>query len=77
MTAQAKSRVATAPLHGVLPASDLARAERFYSETLGLELEKMPEAAGFMVRAGGDSSVFVYETGATAGTATHALFQVD
>lgn len=47
------SRLATATLAAVLPATDLARAERFYTEMLGLRIEKMPEAArGFMVHAG-------------------------
>ena len=77
MATTAKSRVATAPLHAVLPAADLARAERFYSETLGLDIEKVPDAGGFMVSAGDGCSMFVYETSATAGTATQAMFQVD
>jgi catechol 2,3-dioxygenase-like lactoylglutathione lyase family enzyme len=76
MATTAKSRVATAPLHAVLPATDLARAERFYTETLGLEIEKDPDAGGFMVHAGDGCSMFVYETSATAGTATQAMFQV-
>jgi catechol 2,3-dioxygenase-like lactoylglutathione lyase family enzyme len=55
----------------------LARAERFYTETLGLEIGRVPEAGGFMVQAGDGCSMFVYETSAGAGTATQAMFQVD
>lgn len=77
MATTATSRVATAPLHAVLPATDLARAERFYSETLGLRIERVPDAGGFTVLAGDGCSMFVYETSATAGTATQAMFQVD
>ena len=77
MSVTTRSMIATAPLHAVLPASDIARAERFYTDTLGLEIEKMSDAGGFMVHAGEGCAMFVYETSATAGTATHAMFMVD
>lgn len=76
MATTAMSSLAHAPLHAVLPATDLARAQRFYSETLGLETEAAPATGGFMVHAGDGSSMFVYETSATAGTSTQAMFQV-
>ena len=77
MMTSAKSRLARAPLHAVLPATDLARAESFYTETLGLEIERLPEAGGFKVHAGDGCWMLVYETDASAGTATHAMFHVD
>lgn len=47
------SRLATSTMQAVLPATDLARAERFYTETLGLRVEQLPQGAGaFMVHAG-------------------------
>jgi len=77
MATQAKTRLAAAPLYAVVPATDIPRARRFYAETLGLEVDDRPDAGGFMVQAGGGSSMLVYETGASAGTATQAAFQVD
>lgn len=72
------SRLATATMAAVLPAMDLDRAERFYTEMLGLRVEKLPEAArAFMVHAGGNCAMMVYETSANAGSATQAGFTVD
>lgn len=70
------SPLATAPVHAVLPAADLARARRFYAEVLGLEIADVPTAGGFMAAAGGGSALFVYETQAAPGSATQAMFAV-
>lgn len=78
MTATTRPATATAPIYPVLPASNLSRAEQFYRETLGMEIEKPSGAAGqFMAHAGGDSWVLVYETGSPAGSATAATFMVE
>ncbi len=73
----ARSRVATAPVHAVLPCQDLERAARFYGETLGLQIERDPGAPQFMARAGDGCWMLVYETGSEAGSATQAAFTVD
>lgn len=77
MAMMAKTRLSTAPLVAVVPATDLARAEKFYGETLGLELERDPNIPQFRARAGEGCWMLVYETTSTAGTATQAGFMVD
>jgi len=64
------------PTYPTLPASDLARARRFYEETLGFTVD-MVTPAGVIYRAK-DSMLFVFPS-AFAGTnkATAAGFRVD
>lgn len=71
------SKLASAVLSAVLPASDIKRAHGFYADVLGLEVEDMPVAGGFLVHAGKGSSALVYETTASHGDATAAGFLVD
>ena len=60
-----------APISAVIPAADLARAKRFYGETLGLKTAvEMEGGIGF--DAGGGTQFFVYPT-PTAGQAAHTL----
>lgn len=69
--------LATSQIHPVLPASDLSRAQQFYGEVLGLQIEKPDESVGqFMARTGEGSWVLVYETTAPRGGATAATFIV-
>jgi catechol 2,3-dioxygenase-like lactoylglutathione lyase family enzyme len=64
------------PIHTTLPASDLARAKRFYAEKLGLTLES-ETPGGVFYRCGG-TSLFVYPSGGKAsGTHTQLGWTVD
>lgn len=65
------------PMHTVLPAADLERAIRWYSDNLGLEPPERNEYAGAYYESGG-SRFLIYET-PNAGTnmATAAGFVVD
>lgn len=65
------------PMHTVLPAADLERAIRWYSDNLGLEPSERNEYAGAYYESGG-SRFLIYET-PNAGTnmATAAGFVVD
>ena len=76
MTPVTMSSLATGLARPVLPAEDLSRARAFYHGTLGLEVEDMP-GGQFLVHAGGDSSVLVYETSHTTAHNTAAVFLVD
>ena len=61
-----------------IPVSDLERASRFYSETLGLRKRSEISMEGGIVFSAGDcSDVLVYKTEAHSGDATVASFMVD
>ena len=78
MTIGTRPVTATSQIYPVLPASNLARAEHFYHDMLGMEIEKPSEDHGqFMAHAGGDSWVLVYKTETPVGGATAATFMVD
>jgi predicted enzyme related to lactoylglutathione lyase len=63
------------PIYPTLPASDLARARRFYEETLGFTVDSATPA-GVMYRVK-DSTLFVYpSTFAGTNKATAAGFEV-
>ncbi|MFD9220215.1 VOC family protein [Streptomyces sp. NPDC060064] len=67
----ARGRVATR-----LPAQDLDRARRFYSEQLGLEpVDERP--GGLLYRCGGVEFALFMSTGASPGTFTQMGWQVD
>jgi predicted enzyme related to lactoylglutathione lyase len=57
-------------VHAAIPAKDLARAKKFYSERLGFEPES--ETPGGITYACKDSAFFLYPT-RFAGTAQHTL----
>jgi catechol 2,3-dioxygenase-like lactoylglutathione lyase family enzyme len=60
-----------------LPASDLARARKFYEETLGLKPEREEEPGGVFYRCGG-GQIFLYEsTFAGTNKATAVTFSTD
>lgn len=78
MTLMTKAPTATYPVYPVVAASDISRAERFYHDTLGMEVEWMEGIPGqFMAHAGGDTWLAVYETSAPHGQNTAAIFAVD
>ncbi len=77
MTPETKTRVSTASAFPVLPAEDLARARKFYHDTLGFEVEDMPEGHQFMIHAGHDTRILVYERERTKATHTAAVLMVD
>ncbi|WP_367325544.1 VOC family protein [Streptomyces sp. HUAS ZL42] len=67
----ARGRVATR-----LPAQDLDRARRFYSERLGLEpVDERP--GGLLYRCGGVEFALFRSTGASPGTFTQMAWEVD
>ncbi|MEV0218499.1 VOC family protein [Streptomyces sp. NPDC050704] len=67
----ARGRVATR-----LPAQDLERARRFYSERLGLEpVDERP--GGLLYRCGGVDFVLFQSTGSSPGTFTQMAWEVD
>ena len=72
MTTTTTTRISTARAHAVLPAEDLARARRFWGETLGFVIEEMPGSSEFLVHAGGDTRILVYERARTVAEHTAA-----
>ena len=65
-----------ATVHGVLPATDLERAKKFYEEVLGLkESEELvcPGCVAYSAAKGG--AFLVYETKASGGEATALGFR--
>ncbi|MFE2724860.1 VOC family protein [Kitasatospora sp. NPDC059327] len=59
-----------APLVAIIPAADLARAKRFYTDTLGLKLtDENPQEVSFEC---GGTEFGIYET-PSAGQAAHTL----
>jgi predicted enzyme related to lactoylglutathione lyase len=65
----------TAPIRAYIPASDVARARKFYEQTVGLEPKE--EYAGGVIYECGGAEVFLYPT-RNAGTskASQAFWQV-
>ncbi|MGE5277072.1 MAG: VOC family protein [Acidobacteriota bacterium] len=65
-----------APIHAYIPASDVARARKFYEEIVGLRPRE--EYAGGVIYECGGAEVFLYPT-SNAGTsrASQAYWQVD
>ncbi len=68
--------LASYPIHATLPAADLERAKRFYTEKLGLTAEsEAPEGVFFR---SGDTRFLVFPSGGTAsGTHTQLSWTVD
>ena len=65
------------PIYPTLPAADLERAKRFYSEKLGLTLES-EEPGGIFYRCGADTRFLVFPSGGTAsGQHTQMSWTVD
>ncbi len=68
--------LSTAPIRAYIPASDVARARKFYENTVGLTPQA--EYAGGVIYECGGTEVFMYPT-SNAGTskASQAYWQVD
>ena len=68
--------LSTAPIRAYIPASDVARARKFYENTVGLTPKE--EYAGGVIYECGGTEVFMYPT-SNAGTskASQAYWQVD
>jgi predicted enzyme related to lactoylglutathione lyase len=66
-----------APLYSYVPVSDLARARRFYEDTLGLGRGE-PSGPGLIFRCAGGTGFFMYPSpGAGSNQASCAFWQVD
>ena len=67
----------TAPIRAYLPASDVARARKFYEETVGL-VPKVESAEGVVYECGGGTEAFLYLTShAGTSSASQAFWDVD
>lgn len=77
MTPTTFSPVTSAHVFPVLPAEDLVRARTFYHDVLGFEVQDMPEAHQFLIRAGEGTGLVVYETSHTKAEHTVATLVVD
>jgi len=65
-----------AEVHPTLPAVDIDRARKFYTEVLGLKLLGQDSSGGLMLQAG-QGYIYVYPRGVTKADHTMAEFQVD
>jgi catechol 2,3-dioxygenase-like lactoylglutathione lyase family enzyme len=75
MSAPVNSPLAASPAATRLPAQDLGRARRFYSEKLGLKpTEERP--GGLLYRCGGASFALFESAGAASGTHTQMAWEV-
>ena len=61
----------------VLPATDIERAKRFYSETLGLSEAENGEPGGLTFECGEGTSLYIYERGPVKVEHTLASFDVE
>jgi catechol 2,3-dioxygenase-like lactoylglutathione lyase family enzyme len=69
--------LADCPIHATLPAADLERAKRFYTEKLGLSPES-EAPGGIFYRCGAGTKFLVFPAGGTAsGTHTQMGWTVD
>ncbi|EFL32060.1 glyoxalase/bleomycin resistance protein/dioxygenase [Streptomyces viridochromogenes DSM 40736] len=76
MAADRRNVLAGARVATRLPAQDLDRARRFYSEKLGLDpVDERP--GGLLYRCGGADFVLFRSTGASPGTFTQMALEVD
>jgi len=69
--------LADRPIHATLPAADLERAKRFYTEKLGLTPES-EAPGGVFYRCGKDSRFSIFTSqGKASGTHTQAMWLVE
>ncbi len=67
-----------APVHTWIPAVDLDRAKKFYTEVLGLEVEDDTSMPGLvLLKAGENTRIMLYVRGATKADHTVCAFIVD
>ena len=69
--------LASFPVVASLPAVDIVRARRFYSETLGLKPVDVPMPDGALFEAGNGSQFFLYQRAPTKADHTAATFTVE
>ena len=65
------------PVVTVLPATDIDRARKFYSEVLGLVEEKSDDPSGIVFSAGAGTKIYLYKRGPTKADHTVAGFKVE
>ncbi len=68
--------LANATVRVTMPAVDIKRARKFYEEKLGLKVIKTDPSPGVEFQAGGGTSIYIYERGATKADHTVASFLV-
>lgn len=66
-----------ATVYGVLPATDVERAKKFYEGTLGLKPADMPTDPDYLSYSTKQGTFLVYKTQAPGGAATALGFVVD
>ncbi len=69
--------LASFPVVTSMPAVDIARARRFYTETLGLKPVQIPVPDGALFEAGKGSQIYLYQRGPTKADHTAATFTVE
>jgi catechol 2,3-dioxygenase-like lactoylglutathione lyase family enzyme len=60
-----------------MPAVDIQRARRYYSDTLGLKPVQIPVPDGALFEAGKGSQIYLYQRGQTKADHTAATFTVE
>lgn len=60
-----------------LPAEDLSRAKKFYTEVLGLKFAEQPSEGSALFEAGGGTQIFMYQRGRSSAEHTAVNFIVD
>jgi catechol 2,3-dioxygenase-like lactoylglutathione lyase family enzyme len=69
--------LAAFPVVASMPAVDIERARRFYTETLGMKPVHVPVADGALFEAGNGSRIYLYQRGPTKADHTAATFTVE
>jgi catechol 2,3-dioxygenase-like lactoylglutathione lyase family enzyme len=69
--------LASFPVVTSMPAVDIERARRFYTETLGLKPVQIPMPDGALFEAGKGSQIHLYQRGPTKADHTAATFTVE
>jgi len=69
--------LASFPVVATMPAVDIQRARRYYSDTLGLKPVQVPVPDGALFEAGKGSQIYLYQRGQTKADHTAATFTVE
>ena len=69
--------LASFPVVATMPAVDIQRARRYYSDTLGLKPVQIPVPDGALFEAGKGSQIYLYRRGQTKADHTAATFTVE
>ena len=69
--------LASFPVVATMPAVDIQRARRYYSDTLGLKPVQVPFPDGALFEAGKGSQIYLYQRGQTKADHTAATFTVE